>query len=92
MRDWEEKDFFSNTFNKSPHTDTRMPLSNKRWKRRADQTLSSGDLGIGRSDRPQAKCPRRARLFRTQPEEQSLKKSYFSNEESVITTSIGCEG
>jgi hypothetical protein len=30
--DWEEKDFFSNTFNKSPHTDTRMPLSNKRQK------------------------------------------------------------
>jgi hypothetical protein len=34
MRDWEEKDFFSNTFNKSPHTDTGMPLSNKRRKSR----------------------------------------------------------
>jgi hypothetical protein len=33
MSDSAEKDFFSNTFNKSPHTDTRMTLSNWRRKR-----------------------------------------------------------
>src|SRR5215469_16763283 len=32
MRDWAQKDSCKNTFNKSPHTDTRMPLSNKRPK------------------------------------------------------------
>ena len=87
--DWEERDFFKNTFNKSPHTDTWVPFrvrgGSQEQVERVVAVIPTWSIGTTSGEVPVAR-PRAS----DQTRRAVAKKSYSSNEESVITTSIAC--